>query len=66
MKMNLSFVRKRRKDLGLSLQFMAEQLGFKKASTYYQYEVGNYEFKADMLPIMAGVLQCKIENFFIQ
>ena len=64
MKMNLSFIKSRRKDIGLSMQYMAESLGFKTASTYYKYENGYYEFRADMLPIMAKILKCEIKNFF--
>ena len=43
---------------------MAEQLGFKDGSTYWNYENGKYRLKADMLPKLAEILNCEIENFF--
>lgn len=62
--LKLDFIKKRRQDLNLSLQEMAESLGFKNASTYMKYEEGEYAFKAYQLPILANKLDCKIENFF--
>lgn len=61
---NLAFIRERRLKLGISQQKMAEILGFKNASTYLKYEKGIYAFKAEMLPILAKVLNCDIGNFF--
>ncbi|MEK3945016.1 MULTISPECIES: helix-turn-helix domain-containing protein [Paenibacillus] len=63
--LNLLFIKKRRLELNLSLQEMAESLGFKNASTYMKYEEGTYSFKANHLPILANKLDGKIENFFI-
>lgn len=54
----------RRKILGYSQQEMAETLGFKTASTYLKYENGDYKFKANMLPILAKKMNCKINDFF--
>ncbi|MDF2790480.1 MAG: helix-turn-helix protein [Neobacillus sp.] len=62
--LNLDFVKNRRQSMDISLQKMAEELGFKNASTYLKYENGSYAFKADQLPILAGVLKCEISNFF--
>lgn len=50
--------------MGISQQKMAETLGFKNASTYLKYESGTYSFKAEMIPILAKILNCSIENFF--
>lgn len=64
--LNLGFIKKRRQELNLSLQEMAESLGFKNASTYMKYEEGSYAFKANHLPILANKLDGKIEDFFIE
>ncbi|OMC76491.1 transcriptional regulator [Paenibacillus odorifer] len=64
--LNLEFIKKRRQELNLSLQEMAESLGFKNASTYMKYEDGTYSFKANHLPILANKLEAKIEDFFIE
>ena len=61
---NLQFIQKRRQELGLSLQEMAEHIGFKNASNYMKYERGEYAFKADHLPILAKHLQCELEDIF--
>lgn len=63
-KLRLDYIRKRRIEAGLSLQYVGKQLGFKNASTYFKYETGKYAFKAEMLPTLAKVLNCKIEDFF--
>ncbi|AJS61598.1 DNA-binding protein [Paenibacillus sp. IHBB 10380] len=63
-KVNLSYVKYRRLELNLSLQDMAESLGFKNASTYMKYEDGVYLFKANHLPTLANKLKCKLRNFF--
>ncbi len=64
MKINLSFIKKKRKEMGYTLQYMSDALGYKKASTYALYENGEYAIKADMLPILANILNCNIEDFF--
>jgi transcriptional regulator with XRE-family HTH domain len=62
--MDLEFIKKRRSELGISMQKMAEYLGFKNASTYLKYEKGVYNFKAEHLPILADVFKCEIQDFF--
>lgn len=62
---NLEFIRKRRSEMGISMQKMAEHLGFKNASTYLKYEKGVYSFKAEHLPILADVFACELQDFFI-
>lgn len=62
--LNLDFIFHRRLELKISLQKMAESLGFKNASTYMKYERGEYAFKAYHLPTLAILLQCEIANFF--
>lgn len=64
MELNLDFVADRRAKLNITMQEMAVKLGFKNASTYLQYERGNYRFRADQLPELADALHCAIEDFF--
>lgn len=61
---NLKFIQCRRKELDKTLQEMAASLGMKNASSYMKYENGEYSFRATHLPILAKVLECKVENFF--
>lgn len=61
---NLAFIKARRVELNKSLLEVAEALGFKDASTYWNYENGNFRLKADMLPLLAEILECEIEKFF--
>lgn len=61
---NYEFIKKRRIEKGYSLQDMALKLGFKNASTYFKYEKGEYSLRAEMLPLLAKHLDCKVENFF--
>lgn len=63
-KLNLEFIKNRRNEIGLSQQFIANELGFKNASTYLKYENGDYAFKAEALPLLAKVLDTELENFF--
>lgn len=63
-KLNLEYMRNRRLELNLSQQYLANELGFKNASTYLKYENGDYAFKADMLPLLAKILKTDIKNFF--
>ncbi|WP_445935334.1 hypothetical protein [Paenibacillus sp. FSL L8-0463] len=42
--LDLEYIKKRRQELELSLQEMAETLGFKNALTYMKYEEGSYAF----------------------
>ena len=62
--LDLNFIKRRRSELGISQQKMAEILGFKNAFTYLKYEKGMYAFKAEMIPILAKALNCEIGNFF--
>lgn len=64
MDFNLEFIKKRRKELGLSSSTVAKRMGFSDPSVYWKYESGNYKWKADMLPQLAKILNCKIQNFF--
>lgn len=59
-----SVIARKRAEKKISLQQMAEELGFKNASTYMHYEKGTYAFKAEQLPVVAQVLDCKVEDFF--
>ena len=61
---NLDFLKQKRLEKGVSLMFMSEKLGFKNASSYMRYENGEYSLEANMLPILAEVLECDIQDFF--
>lgn len=63
---NLEFISKRRLELNITLQDMAQALGFKNASTYMKYERGEYAFKANHLPVLARMLQCHAEDLFFE
>jgi transcriptional regulator with XRE-family HTH domain len=62
--LNLVLIKKRRKELRLSLLEMAVLLGFKNASTYYKYEIGQSKFKAEHIPIVASKLKLKMSEIF--
>lgn len=64
--LDLNFIKKRRIEIGKTLQEMADSLGMKNASTYMKYENGTYSFKADQLPLLAETLKCRITDFFNQ
>ncbi|HLR65553.1 MAG TPA: helix-turn-helix transcriptional regulator [Virgibacillus sp.] len=64
-RLNLDFIKQRRRQLRLTNQEMAEELSFKNASTYFKYENGTYIFKASHLPILADLFQCSMDDFFI-
>lgn len=64
MKINLQYIKQKRLEKGLSMQYMAKILGFKSAPAYFHYEKGDSKFKADMLPILASVFDCKIEDLY--
>lgn len=61
---NLFLIKKRRKEMRITLQEMAEVLGFKNASNYYKYEKGEYKFSAEHLPLIADKLKLKINEIF--
>jgi transcriptional regulator with XRE-family HTH domain len=61
---NLDFIKERRIKKNITLQEMAEALGFKTATNYQKYEQGIYSLDANMLPILAKKLNCRIEDFF--
>lgn len=65
-RLNLPFIAKRRNECKLTLQEIAEALGFRNASTYLKYEKGAYDFKANHLPVLAKKLRCEIHDLFIR
>lgn len=64
MNINLLFIKRKREEKGLSMQYMAELLGFKTAPAYFHYEKGERKFRADMLPVLARAFDCKIEDLY--
>lgn len=63
-KVNLKFIVNARNKNGISMKHMGELLGFKSAAAYFMYEKGEYEFKANMLPVLAKAFDCKIEDLY--
>lgn len=61
---DLNFIKRKRNDNRITLQEMAEILGFKNASTYMKYEKGDYSFKAEHLPAIAERLGCQVQDLF--
>ena len=62
---NFDLIKLRRKEMRLTLQDMADTLGFKDASTYYKYEKGTYKFKAQHLPLLASKLKLRLKDIFL-
>ena len=65
-RINLEFIRARRILLKLTLQDMADALGFKYAANYMMYERGEYKFKANHIPALAQKLECEIDDLFTE
>ena len=63
-KFDLKFIKARREESGITSAAMAQALGFKNTSTYWKHENGYHKFKADMIPLLANILQCEPQNFF--
>lgn len=63
---DLAKIKRRRKEMRINQQEMAETLGFKNASTYCKYENGVYKFDADHLPIVANKLKFKLGEIFFE
>jgi transcriptional regulator with XRE-family HTH domain len=61
---DLALIKSRRKEMRLTLQDMADELGFNDASTYWKYEKGMYKFKADHVPVVAAKLKIKMKDIF--
>ncbi|CDF04922.1 dNA-binding helix-turn-helix protein [Megasphaera elsdenii CAG:570] len=63
-KVNLEFIKKRRKELHITQAEMATALGLSSSSGYNHYENGNRRFTANIMPMMAKILKCSIENLY--
>lgn len=61
---NLVLIRARRKEMRITLQEMADTLGFRNASNYYKYEKGEYKFDASHIPVVAQKLKLKMNEIF--
>ena len=64
MELNLAYISERRKELRLTLDEMAKALGFSNGSVYWKYENGVYKLNAEILPKLAEILQCGIDDFY--
>ena len=63
-KINLKFIKQRREELGITQGQMAKELGLSTSSGYNHYENGNRRLTANLIPIIARVLQCSIEELY--
>jgi transcriptional regulator with XRE-family HTH domain len=63
-KVDLNLIKNLRIQKKISMQSMAESLGFKNGSTYMKYEKGDYSFKANHLPIVAYRLDVEIDDLY--
>ena len=61
---SLDLLKQRRLKLGLSQAEVAKRLNLSNASHYNKLERGEYKIRAELLPALAKVLKCKIQNFF--
>ena len=64
MELNLAYISERRKELRLTLDETAKALGFSNGSVYWKYENGVYKLNAEILPKLAEILQCGIDDFY--
>ncbi|MBR0288405.1 MAG: helix-turn-helix transcriptional regulator [Selenomonadaceae bacterium] len=62
---NTDFIATRRKELGLTQEEMAKNLGMNSAPAYNKYEKGIYKFNADVVPSLLRVLKCEIDDIFL-
>lgn len=62
--LNLVLIKQRRKEMRITLQEMAELLGYQDASTYYKLERGIQKIKADQIPLIANKLKLRMNEIF--
>ena len=62
---NTDFIATRRKELGLTQEEMARNLGMNSAPAYNKYEKGIYKFNADVVPSLLRILKCGIDDIFL-
>lgn len=65
-KLDLELIRKRRLELKLTQQDMADRLKMGNKANYSRYESGKYSFDADMVPVLHEVLKVPISRLFTQ
>lgn len=61
---NLDFIKKRRKSLGISQADVAKKLKLKTPEKYNRRENGEYKFQAVELPLLAKALEVGIEDLY--
>ncbi|MGR3742146.1 XRE family transcriptional regulator [Companilactobacillus sp. DQM5] len=61
---DLNFLRKRRKELGLSSIDMSKALKLKSPDKYLRRESGVYRFQSNEIPTLAYKLEIPIEKIF--
>ncbi len=63
-KVNLKFMKQRREELHITQEQMAKALGLSASSGYNHYENGNRRLTANLIPIIAKILRCSIEELY--
>lgn len=63
-KVNLKFIKKRREELHITQRQMAKALGLNTSAGYNHYENGHRRLTANLIPIIAKVLKCSIEELY--
>lgn len=63
-KVNLKFMKQRREELHITQKQMAKALGLSASSGYNHYENGNRRLTANLIPIIAKILRCSIEELY--
>lgn len=63
---NLQLIKQARLEKGYTLQDMADLMGFKNKTKYYRREVGEYNFKAEELPMISNLLNIPLKKIFTQ
>lgn len=64
-KLNISLIRKQRREKNISARYMSKMLGISESS-YSRRESGDANFKAEELPTVSKVLDIPFEKIFIK
>lgn len=65
-KVDLLKIKKLRKSSNLSLEDMAQKLGYDSPNGYYYLEIGRSKFSAETLAKVADIYHVSIEDLFFE
>lgn len=63
---DLEKIKKLRKEANISLEKMAELLGYESPNGYYYLETGRVKFPADKLAVVSEILNVPIDQLFFE